>query len=295
MAVELRHLRHVIAVAETGQLTRAAARLHMAQPALSQSIARVERSVGARLFVRHSQGMTLTPAGEAFIEHARDAIAAGEAAVTAARQQARRTADRLVFGFLDGGPSLADPLLKKFARAHPEIEVVIHQVSFARQVDAIMDGTVDAAVLCPGPPDPTFESIPLATPKLVVFVADTHRLASRTTLRFADIDEETYLAQGPGLPEWWMDIWWLTERRGRRPRVSRHTSSTVNESIAGILTGEVIVVSPDFFVPAYPMPGIATIPLIDVEAPRVELVYQPKHATRATKLLVKTARRHYHA
>lgn len=293
MAIELRHLRHVIAVAETGQLTRAAARLHIAQPALSQSIARVERAVGAPLFERHPHGVTITPAGEAFVEHARHAVAAGEAAVTAARKQARSTAERLVFGFLDGGPSLADPLLKQFTSAHPQIEVVVRQISFARQVDAILDGTVDAAVLCPGPPDPTFESIPLVTPKLVVFVAATHRLASRSTLRFSDIDDETYLAQGPGLPEWWMDIWWLTERRGRRPRVSRHSSSTVNESIAGILTGEVIVVSPDFFVPAYPIPGIATIPLIDVEAPNVELVYQPQHATRATKLLVKTARRHY--
>lgn len=292
MAIELRHLRHVIAVAETGQLTRAAARLHIAQPALSQSIARVERAIGSPLFDRHPHGVTLTPAGQAFIEHARRAIAASDNAVTAARQQARNTSDRLVFGFLDGGPSLADSLLKKFATAHPEIEVVVEQVSFARQVDAILDGTVDAAVLCPGPPDPTFESIPIATPTLVVFLANTHRLASRSVLRFADISEETYFAQAPGLPDWWMDIWWLTDRRGRRPKVGRHFSRTVNESIAGILTGEVIVISPDFFVPPYPIPGITTIPLIDIQAPNVELVYQPNHATRATKLLVETARQH---
>jgi DNA-binding transcriptional LysR family regulator len=292
MAIELRHLRHVIAVAETGQLTRAAARLHLAQPALSQSIARVEREVGSPLFDRHPQGMNLTPAGEAFVEHARRAVMASEAAVTAARQQARGATGRLVFGFLDGGPSLADSLLKSFAAAHPEIEVVVQQVSFTRQVDAIRDGTVDAAVLCPGPPDPDLESIPIATPKLLVFLADSHRLATRTSLRFADVDDETYLSQAPGIPDWWMDIWWLTQQRGARPKVSRHSSRTVNESIAGILTGEVIVISPGFFVPPYPIPGITTIPLIDVEAPNVELVYQPQRATRSAQLLAEIARNH---
>jgi DNA-binding transcriptional LysR family regulator len=292
MAIELRHLRHVIAVAETGQLTRAAARLHIAQPALSQSIARVEREIGSPLFDRHPQGVDLTPAGKAFVEHARRAVTAGEAAVTAARQQARSASDRLVFGFLDGGPSLADSLLKSFTTAHPEIEVAVQQVSFTQQTDAILDGTVDAAVLCPGPPDPTLESIPIATPQLVVFLADSHHLATRTSLRFADIDQETYLSQAPGIPDWWMDIWWLTKQRGARPKVSRHSSRTVNESIAGILTGEVIVICPDFFVPPYPIPGITTIPLIDVQAPNVELVYQPQHATRATQLLAQHARSH---
>jgi DNA-binding transcriptional LysR family regulator len=292
MAIELRHLRHVIAVAETGQLTRAAARLHIAQPALSQSIARVERDVGSPLFDRHPQGVDLTPAGQAFVEHARRAVMAAEAAVTAARQQARSVTDRLVFGFLDGGPSLADALLKRFNAAHPEVEVVVQQVSFTQQADAILDGTVDAAVLCPGPPDSGFEAIPIATPKLVVFLADSHHLAARSSLRFADIDEETYLSRAPGIPDWWMDIWWLTTQRGGRPKVSRHSSGTVNESIAGVLTGEVIVVSPDFFVPPYPIPGITTIPLVDVEAPNVELVYQPQHATRATQLLADIARSH---
>jgi DNA-binding transcriptional LysR family regulator len=295
MAIELRHLRHVIAVAETGQLTRAAARLHIAQPALSQSIARVEREVGSPLFDRHPQGVDLTPAGKAFVEHARRAVMASEAAVTAARQQARSATDRLVFGFLDGGPSLADSLLKSFAAAHPEVEIVVQQVSFSRQVDAILDGTVDAAVLCPGPPDPELESISIATAKLVVFLADSHRLATRTSLRFADVDEETYLSQAPGIPDWWMDIWWLTKQRSARPKVSRHSSRTVNESIAGILTGELIVICPDFFVPPYPIPGITTIPLVDVEAPNVELVYQPQHATRATQLLADYARSHLQA
>lgn len=289
MAIELRHLRYVIAVGETGQLTRAAARLHVAQPALSQSIARVEREIGAALFVRHRNGVTLTPAGEAFLEHARIAVAAGEAAVSAARQGARKDSDQLSFGFLNGGPALAEPVLKAFAAAHPEIEVAIQELSFARQVDALLDGTVDAAVLCPGPPNGELQSIPVARPKMVVFLANEHRLASHPHLQFTDVVDETYMGPGPGVPEWWMDIWWLTERRGRRPKLARHASGSVNESIAGILSGDVIVLAPDFFVPTYPIPGITATALVDVDCPAVELVYHRDRATRATKLLVDAA------
>ena len=289
MAIELRHFRYVIAVAETGQLTRAASRLHIAQPALSQSIARVEREVGAPLFDRHPNGVTLTPAGAAFLEHARAAIAAGDAALSAARQGARSDTDKLIFGFLNGGPAIAEPLLKAFTAAHPEVEVIVQEISLARQSDALLDGTVDAAVLCPGPPAGELLSIPIAHPNMVVFVANSHHLASRTQLRFTDIADEAYLRAGPGLPQWWVDIWWQTERRGGRPKLSRHSSGSVNESIAGILTGEAIVLAPEFFVPVYPIPGIMSIPLTDVDCPAVELVYAPNRATRTTELLVDVA------
>lgn len=290
MAIELRQLRYVIAVAETGQLTRAAARLHIAQPALSQSLLRVEREVGTPLFDRHPRGVKPTPAGEAFLEHARAAVAASDAAMTAARQAVRVATDQLVLGFINGGLALAEPVLAAFAAAHPQIQVVLREVSFAGQVDWLLDGTVDAAVLCPGPPSPDFESVTLSHTSMCVFVATRHRLGSRSELRFEDIVDETYLSKAPGLPDWWADIWWLTERRGRRPRTGRHTSGTVNESLAGVLSGEVVVVSPTFFIPPTPIPGVSTIPLVDVEAPDVELVYLRGRATRAVEQLAAVAR-----
>lgn len=289
MAIELRHLRYAVAVAEAGQLSRAAARLHIAQPALSQSILRLEREIGTPLFDRHPRGVTPTAAGDIFLEHARAALVASDAAVSAARRSARTETDQLVLGFL-GGVGLAEALVTAFAIAHPDIELVVREVSFAHQVDWLLDGTVDAAVLCPGPPFPEFQSIPLARTSLCIFVSENHHLASRSEVRYADIADETYLGKAPGLPDWWVDIWWLTAQRGGRPRTSRHTSSTVNESLAGVLSGEVIVVSPTFFIPPVPIPGVRAIPLVDIEAPDVELVYLRKMATRATEQLAATAR-----
>lgn len=82
----------------------------------------------------------------------------------------------------------------------------------------------------------------------------------------------------------------VSDNRARRPRTGRHTSGTVNERFAGVLSGEVVVVSPTFFIPPTPIPGVSTIPLVDVEAPDVELVYLHGRATRTVEQLAAVAR-----
>jgi DNA-binding transcriptional LysR family regulator len=189
-----------------------------------------------------------------FLEHARAALVASEAGIAGARQSLLPDADQLVLGFL-GGVGLAEPLLSAFGTAHPE-----------------------------------FESIPIATTSLCVFVAESHHLGSRAELRYADIADETYLDQAPGVPGWWVDIWWLTERRGRRPKTGRRTAGTVNESLAGVLSGEVIVVTPTFFAPLIAVSGVRAVPLVDVDAPDVELVYLRGRKTHAITQMAGVAR-----
>lgn len=283
-------MRYAITVAETGQLTRAAARLHIAQPALSQSIVRLEREIGTALFDRHPRGVTPTPAGEAFLEHARAAVAASDAAIVSARQTVRTTADQVVLGFMNGVLTPAQPLLSAFAATHRDVAIVLRELSFAQQINALLDGTVDAAVLCPGPPLPEFESIPIGRTSLCVFVSESHHLAGRTELRVADITNETYLGVSPGLPDWWVDIWWLTAQRGGPARTGRHTAGTIHESLAAVLTGEVIVVAPAFFVLDTPIPRVSAIPLVDVSAVAIELVHLRNRSTRATARLAAVAR-----
>lgn len=101
--MELRHLRYFVAVAEAGSLTVAAEkRLHVAQPSLSRQLRDLELEVGATLFVRSSRGVTLTPAGLAFLDHARLALAQAGEAVAAARRAARPAKESFAVGFLTG-------------------------------------------------------------------------------------------------------------------------------------------------------------------------------------------------
>ncbi|WP_259673832.1 LysR family transcriptional regulator [Rhizobium sp. NZLR1] len=101
--MELRHLRYFIAVAEEGSLTVAAEkRLHTAQPSLSRQLRDLELEVGAELFIRNARGITLTPAGSAFLDHARLALGQANEAIAAARRAARPAKATFAVGFLTG-------------------------------------------------------------------------------------------------------------------------------------------------------------------------------------------------
>src|SRR5712691_845639 len=101
--MEMRHLRYFIAVAEEGNLTLAAERrLHTAQPSLSRQIRDLELEVGAQLLIRGPRGIELTPAGRAFLDHARLALSQVEVAGEAARRASHRAKPSFVMGFLTG-------------------------------------------------------------------------------------------------------------------------------------------------------------------------------------------------
>src|SRR5882762_2029161 len=98
--VELRHLRYFVAVAEAGSLTVAAHKLHTSQPSLSRQIRDLEDEVGAQLLTRSARGIELTPAGRAFLNHARSVLSHVEAGAGAARRVANPTKPCFVMGFL---------------------------------------------------------------------------------------------------------------------------------------------------------------------------------------------------
>ncbi len=101
--MELRHLRYFVAVAEAGSLTVAAEqKLHTSQPSLSRQIRDLENEIGAQLLTRRARGIELTPAGRAFLDHARVALSQVEAAAEAARRVAHPTQPRFAMGFLTG-------------------------------------------------------------------------------------------------------------------------------------------------------------------------------------------------
>jgi len=103
LKVELRHLRYFVAVAEAGSLSVAAEQiLHTSQPSLSRQIRDLEEEVGAQLFTRNARGIKLTPAGRAFLDHARSALSQVEAAAGAARRLAHPDKPCFAMGFLTG-------------------------------------------------------------------------------------------------------------------------------------------------------------------------------------------------
>ena len=141
------HLRYFVMVAEEGQVTRAAERLHIAQPALSQAIAHLECDLGFQLLERHPRGVTLTPAGEVFLEKARVALRATEDAVLTAESLARTEQGTIAFGYLGLPPASSDPdLIEAFTEAHPDIQLVPQELPFPSLPTASWLREVDAAI-----------------------------------------------------------------------------------------------------------------------------------------------------
>jgi LysR family hca operon transcriptional activator len=193
--MELRHLRYFVAVAEAGSLTVAAARrLHTSQPSLSRQIRDLEDELGAQLLTRHARGIELTPAGRAFLDHARLVLSQVEAAGEAARRVAHPSRPRFTMGFLTGHELKWMPEALRILRDElPNIDVMISSQYSPLLANGLSKGRIDAAFLRRerGVPDLAFRI--LVKEPLVVVLPSDHRLAGLKSIRPRDLVSETFV------------------------------------------------------------------------------------------------------
>src|SRR5580692_10570389 len=152
MKMELRHLRYFVAVAHEGHITRAAEKLRMQQPPLSQQIHALEREVDASLFVRHPRGVALTDAGRAFLVDAEAILGLVEHAKIRARRTARGETGRIAVGFTTSAPfhPLVARAMREFRDRRPDVSFVLEESSSADMVNALRDGRLDVAFIRSG-------------------------------------------------------------------------------------------------------------------------------------------------
>jgi LysR family hca operon transcriptional activator len=200
--MELRHLRYFVAVAEAGSLTVAATgQLHTSQPSLSRQIRDLEHEIGAQLLTRRARGIELTPAGRAFLDHARSVLSQVEAAGEAARRVAHPAKPRFSMGFMTGHELTWMPEALRILRDElPNIDVVISSQYSPLLADGISKGKIDAAFLRRerGMPDLAFRL--LVKEPLVVILPIDHRLASLKAISPTDFVGETFVAVSSTAP-----------------------------------------------------------------------------------------------
>jgi DNA-binding transcriptional LysR family regulator len=196
--MELRHLRYFLAVAEAGHFGRAAERVHVSQPALSQQIQDLEREVGAPLFERHARGVRLTPVGEVFLEHAQTALSAVADGIAKAREIFQGTAGRIVVGLAETSTAaaLAMRAINTVRATHPKIEIETSGLPWLEQPRALLAGVIDIG-LCwsPGDGQPMTESYPgaitaerlLDDPGDHALLPSEHPLAARAQIAAEDL------------------------------------------------------------------------------------------------------------
>jgi DNA-binding transcriptional LysR family regulator len=223
---ELRQLRYFVAVAEEGSLTRAAARLHIAQQSLSQQIRTLEAQLGVTLFERSSRGVTLTDVGAVLLREARPVLARADRAVEAVRRAARGEQGELRVGFLSTVANyLMPPVVRAFRERHPGVALHTEDLTIAALVAALRDGTLDAGLSRPPRVDDLATEVVLREPVAAV-LPEGHRLAGRAELTLADLaDEPWVLTPRSSWPPWHRRFDEDFARAGFRPRVVQRSTT----------------------------------------------------------------------
>jgi len=194
--MDLRHLRYVVAIAEERHFTRAAERLGIGQPPLSQQIKALEGELGVRLFHRLPRGVELTAAGEAFVPIARSALALAAKAVEAARRAASGEIGSLTIGFT--GSASFNPLvpraISRFRNAYPELSITLVEATTSKLLTALADGRIDVAFLRPAAGEVTGLAVrPLPNEPLCIAMPSQHRLASCAEIELGQLAAEPFI------------------------------------------------------------------------------------------------------
>ena len=289
----LRHLRYFVTVAEEGQLTRAAAKLHVAQPALSQAVAQLESQFGVDLLTRHARGVSLTPAGEAFYAKACAALEAVADADLAALSHSRAGEGRVEWGFSGLPPIARAPeLFATFTAANPRAEVSFRDLSWPRGTTAAWLQPVDVALLFSPTPHPEVEIHILRTEPRVVLVASSHPLARRSELTVAEILDETFCGTHPALEPVRAGFWRLDDHRGGPCCGTVGEAANPQEMIAVIASGRAITTAPASAGPTFrsAVPTGVVIPLRDATPTALVLVWHKDNPNPLVEQLVIAAR-----
>src|SRR3984957_526850 len=205
--MELRHLRYFLAVAEGGPVTRAAERLGIQQPPLSQQIRALERELDAQLFHRKPRGVELTPAGRTFFEEARAILARADAAVAATRRAARGETGRIGLGFTSSASfhPFVPRAIRAFREAHPLVALTLEESGTVELVAALRSQALDIAfVRSPVGAGDNLTVRPLLDEAMVAALPSGHSLGAATEpLPLAALAGETFILYrrpvGPGL------------------------------------------------------------------------------------------------
>lgn len=189
--MDLRHLRYFVTVAEELNVTRAAARLHIAQPSLSVRLHKLEQEVGAELFERVGRNIKLSQAGKLFLEQARKVLADAERGVALARQAASGEAGQLSIGYnAPAGFKVFPRIVPAFRRRWPNIHLSFHSFVSLQQLDGLRRDELDLGFVWLPIPTDEFEIRELLKEPLVAVLPVDHRLASTTAVRIEDLSEE---------------------------------------------------------------------------------------------------------
>ncbi len=227
--MELRYLRYFVAVAEELSFTRAAARLNMAQPPLSQQIRKLEARLGVTLLRRTKRRVELTEAGRVFLHQSYQAIQSIEQGVALAQRADRGEIGRLAIGILVYlSYTLIPPILREFRSKYPEVHVELRFITNTLQIAALQSGQVDACFVRPPIDNPDIASKLISREPFVLAMPATHPLASRKAVSIKQLKDDPFIMYARELgPTFYGSLYQFCEKARVSPKVVMEVSQII--------------------------------------------------------------------
>jgi DNA-binding transcriptional LysR family regulator len=276
---EIRQLRYFVAVAQRGSVSAAALDLNLSQSALSETLRKLEVELGVQLLERSSRGVAPTPAGDALLTEATEAIARFDAALDAARHAARGQTGRLRVGFEAAGAGrLSTQSRARFLARFPHVRLEPRRFEWGGEVPALREGECDVAFAWL-PADLTglrWEIV--ASEARFAGLAAGHRLAGREELSVLELNDEPIMWTRRA-PRYWVD-WWAVNPRpdGSEPRWGPENEN-VEEMLEQVADGSAYCIAPASMTEYYARPDLVWIPIADVDPLRIALAWRERDAS----------------
>jgi DNA-binding transcriptional LysR family regulator len=290
MAFDFRALRYFVAVAEELHFTRAAERLYIAQPALSEQIRRLEGELGVELLRRTTRKVELTAAGEEFLSRARRILAEADEALAEASRAARGETGRIrVATGATAGLELVPQVLRAFREARPLVHVDLRQSDWEDYTAGLRDGSADAAFLWLPFEQEGLSFATLHVEPRVVALAAGHPLAAERELRVEQFVDE---------PWPWVDthplaaaFWTLADYRGGAAAQRGPTIRSMEGMLEAVRAGLCVATVPRSQAEVSALPGIAFREAADLTPATLALAWPTAGQTPVVQALVEIARR----
>jgi len=290
MALDFRGLRYFVAVAEELHFTRAAERMYIAQPALSEQIRRLEAELGVELLRRTTRKVELTAAGEEFLARARRILAEADEALAEASRAARgETGSIRVATGATAGLQLVPAVLRAFREARPRVHIDLRQIDWQHYSGGPEDGAVDAAFVWLPYEHPDLSFAALHEEPRVAALEEGHPLAGQAELQVEQIlDEPWPWVESPPAVR---DFWTCADFRGGEPARRGPTVVSMEGVLEGVRAGLCVATVPRSQAEVSGWPGIAFRPVRDLTPATLALGWRSADETPVVQALVEIARR----
>jgi DNA-binding transcriptional LysR family regulator len=261
--MELRHLRYFVAVAEELHFRRAAERLHIAQPAVSEQLRKLEDELGVRLLNRTQRSVSLTDAGAALLTEARRVLQQAEVARLAARNARDRATSRLRIGYMPTALSASVPqALQRLAGAMPQLETNLEPGAGFELLEAVRSEDLDAAIVSLPAPTAGLRTTVLADRRAVAALPSAHRHATAFQIRLEQVAPERIVVLPREADRPFHDAVVTTcHKAGLSPTFVEMPDAQLERALLAVASGAGMALLPDSISERYAAPGVRFVPL----------------------------------